>query len=187
MKVIVISSSPNSDGLTAKCVEQALKGAKEAGAEVDHVLLNSLDIGKCMACNRGWGTCRDEHFCQVEDDYQKVHKTMAEMDGYIIITPVYWGDMSESAKAFLDRLRRCEATKARTNDATLMQGKPVLCVAAAGGTGNGLISCLGTMERFVDHLKGIKFDFISVTQRSKAYKLGTIKDAAEKMVESMRK
>jgi multimeric flavodoxin WrbA len=184
MKIIVISSSPNTDGLTVKCAAQALQGAEKAGAETKHIRLNDLEIGKCMACNNGWGTCRDQHYCQVEDDFQGIHKIMAEMDGYIIITPVYWWDMSESAKAFLDRLRRCEATKARTNGTTLMQGKPVLCVAAAGGTGNGLISCLGTMERFVDHVKGIKFDFIGVTQRSKEYKLGTIKDAAEKMAES---
>ena len=185
MKIIIISSSPNADGLTAKCAEQALQGAKKAGAETIHVRLNSLDIGKCMACNNGWGTCREQHYCQVEDDFQKTHNIMAEMDGFIIITPVYWWDMSESAKAFLDRLRRCEAMKARMNNTTLMQGKPVLCVAAAGGSGNGLISCLSTMERFVDHMKGIKFDFIGVTQRSRAYKLPTINDAAEKLAESI--
>jgi len=62
----------------------------------------------------------------------------------------------------------------------------VICVAAAGGTGNGLISCLATMERFVDHVKGKKYDFIGVTRKSKAYKLKAIYEAAKSMAESLK-
>jgi len=182
MKIMIITSSPNDDGLTATCGIQAKTGVELGNANALIVSLNSLNISSCHACGTAWGTCRSEHSCQVQDDFQKLHAEMVEADAYIIITPVYWGDMSESLKAFIDRLRRCEATNGDKNN---LAGKPFICVAAPGGTGNGCISTLSSFERFVDHVKGIKYDFIGVTQRNREYKLTTIKDAAKSMATSL--
>jgi len=66
-----------------------------------------------------------------------------------------------------------------------LAGKPVIFVAAAGGTGNGVISCLSTMEKFVEHVKAIKYDFIGVTRKSREYKLKTIFEAAKFLAESL--
>jgi len=87
--------------------------------------------------------------------------------------------MSESAKAFTDRLRRCEAIKKQT---TFFEEKPVISVAAAGGSGNGLTTCLTSMERLFTHLRAEKFDFIGVTQKNRRYKLNTIQEAVKEMV-----
>lgn len=179
MKVMIFTSSPNTDGLTAACGDAAKTGAEEAGAQVVMVNLNKLDISSCHACGNGWGPCRNEHRCQVQDDFQGIHTSMADMDAYVIITPVYWGEMSESAKAFFDRVRRCEALK---KDKTLFEEKPVIAVAAAGGSGNGLTTCLTSLERFFAHVKAVKFDLIGITQKSRAYKLNTIQEAARVMV-----
>lgn len=179
MKVMIITSSPNLDGLTAACGNAAKIGTEEAGAQVVMVSLNRLRISNCHACGNGWGTCRNEHQCQLQDDFQAIHTSLAEVDAFVLITPVYWGEMSESAKAFSDRLRRCEALK---NDKTFFEGKPVIAVAAAGGSGNGLTTCLTSMERFFTHVKAEKFDFIGITQKSRGYKLVTIQKAATEMV-----
>ncbi|MDP4158725.1 MAG: flavodoxin family protein [Bacillota bacterium] len=179
MNVMIFTSSPNTDGLTAACGSAARTGAEEVGAHVVMVNLNKHHIGQCKACGNGWGPCRNEHECQVNDDFQGLHTSMDEMDAYILITPVYWGDMSESAKAFYDRLRRCEALKKGKN---IFVGKPVIAIAAAGGSGNGLTTCLSTMERFLTHVKAEKFDLIGVTQKNKVYKLSTILNAAKEMV-----
>ncbi|MHB1420931.1 MAG: flavodoxin family protein [Bacillota bacterium] len=178
MKVLIITSSPNKDGLTAACGEQARLGATASGAEATVVSLNELDIEKCRACNNGWGTCLGEGTCQTQDDFQKLHASLKDYDAFILVTPVYWMDLSESAKAFMDRLRRCEAFKKADLS---VSGKPVICVAAAGGTGNGFVSCLTTMEKFVEHMKGVKYDLIGITRRSKEYKLITIYEAAKSM------
>ena len=184
MKIMIITGSPNKDGLTAACGEQARLGALASGALANVVSLNDLAIGKCLACSNGWGTCRDQHFCQVEDTFQKLHASLKESAGFIFITPVYWGDLSESAKAFIDRLRRCEALK---QEDPFIAGKPVIAIAAAGGTGNGFISCLTTMEKFIDQVKGIKFDLIGVTRRNKDYKLKAIFEASRLMAEDLKK
>ncbi|MFT5875493.1 MAG: multimeric flavodoxin WrbA [Clostridium sp.] len=183
MKIIIITSSPNTDGLTATCAEYAKAGVEMGSAIVSTINLNALNIPSCHACGNGWGTCLNDHSCQVQDDFQKLHATMAEADGYIIITPVYWGDMSESLKSFTDRLRRCEAVSGEENN---LAGKPFICVAAPGGTGNGCITCLNSFERFVDHIKGVKYDFIGVTKRNRDYKLSTLREAAKSMVQSLK-
>lgn len=182
MKIMIVTSSPNKDGLTAACGSEAKVGVEMESAQATMIDLNSLNISSCHACGNGWGTCLKKHICQVEDDFQKLHEEMSKADGYIIITPVYWGDMSESLKAFIDRLRRCEASNGEKNN---LFGKPFICVAAPGGTGNGSISCLASFERFVDHVRGVKYDFIGVTRRNREYKLTTIREAAKSMVKSL--
>lgn len=183
MKIMVITSSPNKDGLTAACGNSARLGAEEAGADVVRISLNELKVGTCHACRNGWGPCLDNHECQVKDDFQKLHSEMSEMDAFVFITPVYWGEMSESAKAFFDRLRRSEAWK---KENTFLEGKPVIAVAAAGGSGNGTISCLTQMERLLIHVRAERFDYISITKKSREFKLQTIKSGVEEMVKYLR-
>lgn len=179
MKVMIVTSSPNKEGLTAACGESAKLGALESGAEVVMVDLNEMRIGHCSACENGWGPCLNEHQCQVVDEFQILHNSMEGMDAFVFITPVYWGDMSESAKAFLDRIRRCEAWK---KDKTYLQDKPVIAVAAAGGSGNGTISCLSSMERLLIHVKANRFDNVSITRKTRDFKLNTIKESVKSMV-----
>lgn len=179
MKVMVFTSSPNTDGLTFNCGNSAKMGIEEAGAQVVMVNLNRQQISSCHACGNGWGTCLKENECQIQDDFQALHASMTDMNAFVLITPVYWGEMSESAKSFTDRIRRCEAFKREKN---VFEGKPVIAVAAAGGSGNGLTTCLTSMERFFTHVKAEKFDFIGITQKSRVYKLETIQEAAKEMV-----
>jgi multimeric flavodoxin WrbA len=179
MKTMIFTSSPNQDGLTAACGYAAKLGATQAKSEVILINLNNNNIGNCKSCGNGWGTCKDLHECQVLDEFQALHTSMKEIDVFIFVTPVYWGEMSESMKAFTDRLRRCEAWK---KEANLFWSKPVICVAAAGGSGNGTLSCLTSMERFVMHVGATKFDFISITQKTREFKLDTIINSAKKMI-----
>lgn len=187
MKIMVITSSPNKDGLTEKCVQAAKRGIEKGNSEAVMVRLNDLNILKCKACDHGWGICI-KGTCILEDDFEKVHEEMGNVDGYVVITPVYFGDMSESSKTFFDRLRRCEANRSMREKGNKIHNKPFICVAAAGGSGNGTLSCLTNMERVFLHLNNMdyvnmpKFDYIGVTQRNKEYMLDAIESSAFKMV-----
>jgi multimeric flavodoxin WrbA len=180
MNVLVFSSSPNTDGLTAACAAAAIEGARQAGGQAEEVRLNDLQVGMCQACDNGWGTCLPEHICQVGDDFQALHARAVKADAVVLVTPVYWGEMSESAKAFTDRLRRCEAT--RENESGLTD-KPVIAVAAAGGSGNGTVTCLLSMERWIQHVKARVFDLIPVKRWTRENKLRTIREATRTMVQ----
>jgi len=183
MNVIVISASPNQDGLTAACAAAAVEGVHQAGGSTEQVRLNDLEVGMCQACDNGWGTCLTEHACQVQDGFQTLHARVSQADALVLVTPVYWGEMSESAKAFTDRLRRCEATR---GDASSLSGKPVIAVAAAGGSGGGSITCLASMERWIQHVRGRVFDLIPVNRWSREYKLVAIREAVRAMVREAR-
>jgi multimeric flavodoxin WrbA len=182
MKILVISSSPNKDGLTSACASAVVTGLTQSGVVVDEVCLNDLKVGMCKACDDGWGTCQDEHECQELDDFQALHEQVRQADGLVLVTPVYWGEMSESAKALTDRLRRCEATR---DAESALAGKPVMAVAAAGGSGGGMITCLGSMERWIQHMRARVFDLIPVNRWSRDYKLETIRAAGKAMGEGV--
>jgi len=184
-KIAVITGSPNKDGLTAACGNAAKNGvlAADPHSSVDLIDLNSYDVGRCKACGTGYGTCRSEHRCQVVDDFQDLHQRLVAADAYVVVTPVYWGDLSESVKAFLDRVRRCEAT---AREASRLAGRPCIGVAAAGGSGNGTITCLLTMQQFFGHVRSEIFDLITITRKSRPYKLQAIEAASKAMVNYMR-
>jgi hypothetical protein len=61
-------------------------------------------------------------------------------------------------------------------------GKPIIAVAAAGGSGNGTITCLLSMERWIQHVRARVFDLLPVNRWSREYKLVAIRAAAQAMV-----
>ena len=177
--ILVLWSSPNNDGLTAACAHAAEKGIVGACGECKLYKLDGAAIGSCHACGNGWGTCRNDHMCQVQDGFQALHEEVKKAEGLIAVTPVYWGDMSESAKNFFDRLRRCEAFLGKQGE---LHGKPFLAVAAAGGSGNGTLSCLTQMERLAMHIGLRMFDGIPVKRFTRQYQLNTVECAAAALV-----
>jgi multimeric flavodoxin WrbA len=177
---LIISSSPNPDGLTAACAGSALAGLLEAGAQAQQLDLCKLTIERCRQCGNGWGICREKHVCVIEDHFSLLHEVAAQAEGIVIVTPVYWGDMSESAKSAFDRLRRCEAPR---GEESALKDKPIIAIAAAGGSGNGVVSCLEQIERLIKQMRGQVVDLIGITRRSRAYKLEAIRAAARAMAE----
>lgn len=47
MRVLVITSNPKTKGALASLTEEAVRGATEAGAEVEQIRLADCDIGYC--------------------------------------------------------------------------------------------------------------------------------------------
>lgn len=153
MKVLILSFSanqvnddsyiPNKIGLTFACVEECEKELKKLGSQVEHICMNKKNIKKCLACGkRGWGICLEEHRCVQKDDFNEIYEYMSNFDAYIFITPVYFWEMSESAKTFFDRLKRCDSF----NDNSKIKGKKIICMACAGGSGNGTEETLRSFD-----------------------------------------
>ena len=178
MRVLVLSASPNNDGLTAACARAAVEAV--TGADVLEIPLNGSGVGLCRACGNGWGTCQTEHRCQVEDGFQAIHRQVIGADALVLVTPVYWGEMSESAKAFTDRLRRCEAS---AGEASRLKNKSIIAVAAAGGSGKGLVSCLASMERLIMQLRAQPFALVSVNRRNLQSKIQAIGKSTAAMID----
>ena len=171
-KVAVIWSSANKDGLTASAKNEFITGLTDAGVQVDEICLNSRKIEHCRACGNGWGTCLKLGKCVIEDDFAEVYRVLAEADGIVWISAMYFWEMTECFKAFFDRLRRCDATK---NHA--LQDKRCLLVACAGGTGRGTLECLTQLERGLTHMGMRAYDRIPVVRFNKPYILPALREA----------
>ncbi|MDH5266115.1 MAG: flavodoxin family protein [Candidatus Bathyarchaeota archaeon] len=178
MKAIAIQSSPNLDGLTSSLAQAVLKGVEAEGGETELVHLNRLDIKPCIACEDGWGECRKKGACILEDDFQNLTKKIAKSDALIFATPVYWHDLSESAKVFLDRLRRCETGR----DFKTFMGKKAIGIASAGGSGRGVVRALYNLEDYLRRLGFNIFDLVPVTRFSKDHKLEMLEKAGRRLV-----
>lgn len=142
-KVNEDSFIPNEKGLTFSCVDECINELNKQEIQNEHICINYKNIKKCMACGeRGWGICLKKHKCVIEDDFNKILELMCKYDGYIFITPVYFWEMSESAKTFFDRLKRCDAF----NNNSKIKGKKFISIACAGGSGNGTENTLNAFD-----------------------------------------
>ncbi|HZW50060.1 MAG TPA: flavodoxin family protein [Bacillota bacterium] len=178
VKLLIISGTPKKEGL---CVS-LIQAAKAAGGDsCDLVSLTDLKLEGCRVCNEGWGQCRESHTCIINDDFNELKASFANYDGFIFITPVYWGEVSEPMKLFLDRLRRCEASH---REESLFKDKKCLLVASAGGSGNGTLTCLEQLQRAVTHMGGKVFDYFSVNRWNADYKREALAKAVECMLKS---
>jgi len=178
MKVVAVQSSPNLDGLTSSLAQAVLKGARAEGGETEIIHLNRLDMKACIACENGWGKCRKEGVCILEDDFQNLNEKIAKSDALVFATPVYWHDLSESAKIFLDRLRRCETGKGFKT----FMGKKAIGIASAGGSGKGAVRALYNLEDYLRRLGFDIFDLVPVTRFSKDHKLEMLEKAGRRLI-----
>ncbi len=175
---LVITSSPNADGLTAACGKAATEGIREAGGEARLVDLGEAKLEPCRICGNGWGKCRDTATCMIDDLLADLQAQIREAEGVVLVTPVYWGQPSERMKYFLDRFRRCEALNQNGSAAS---GKQIDLVAAAGGSGNGTVTCLVEMEQWCRHVGAIPKDRMGVTRFNRDSMLPMIKYAASRL------
>jgi len=184
MKILILSFSsnkvneesfvPNEKGLTFACVEECENELKKLNNDVEHICINKKNIKRCLACGeRGWGICLKENKCVINDDFNDIYKHMEEFDAYVFVTPVYFWEMSESAKTFFDRLKRCDAF----NNNSKIKGKKIICIACAGGSGNGTEETLKSFDILSHFLKTDMHARIPVTKFNFEIQKELIKDA----------
>ncbi len=101
MKVVGLTGSPRNGSNTEVLVEEALKGARESGADTKIFNLTKMKISPCKACQY----CKNnEGECSTDDDMQSIYKEIKEADAFILGSPVYMWQMSAQSKLFTDRL-----------------------------------------------------------------------------------
>ena len=180
MKVLLISGSRNPDGQTARAAGAVLAGVTKAGGSTESIFLPALKIERCRQCeNDGWGLCRREGRCVIEDDLAKVVARIVAADVLVFATPVYYSDLSESLRAFLDRLRRTRTFK---TTAVSIAGKPALGLCVAGGGGGGAPACCVSLEKVLSTCGFDVIDMIAARRQNLPAKLARLERAGEWLV-----
>jgi len=174
MKLIVISGSRNPEGQTARAAGAVIEGAESAGATSELVFLPEISIERCRQCDEnGWGDCRTKGKCVIDDDLAPLADKIREADTVVFANPVYFWDLSESLRGFLDRLRRT-VTHHDTGKAGIT-GKPAVGVCVAGGGGGGAPKCCAGLEHVLARCGFDVVDMVPVRRQNLDMKVDVLR------------
>ena len=172
MSVLAILGSRNPEGQTAKAVQAVLEGSTSQGSQAEQVFLPEMKIERCRQCEQdGSGICSKEGCCVIQDDFATIVDKLKRAHAAVFATPVYFGDLSESMRGFLDRLgRTCghEAGKERIG------GKPAMGVCVAGGSGGGAPTCAVSLEKYLSRCGFEVIDMVPVRRHNLDMKLAIL-------------
>jgi len=106
MRVLGIMGSPRIKGNTDLLLDEALKGTKSLGAEVEKIIVDKLKIAPC----REYYGCLRDGDCVIRDDMDDIYPKLLTADTIIIASPIFFYGLTGQLKALIDR---CQALWAR--------------------------------------------------------------------------
>lgn len=123
MKVLMINGSPRRQGNTSTALAEMEAVFAQEGIEVETVQVGTMQVRGCIACNK----CSELGRCVFDDIVNECAEKLAEADGLVIGTPVYYASANGTLVSLLDRLFYSSAV-----DKTMKVGAAV-AVARRGG------------------------------------------------------
>ncbi|WP_041139815.1 flavodoxin family protein [Beduini massiliensis] len=129
-KVYIISTSLRKSGNSDVLADYFMKGALEAGHDVEKVSLADREIHFCKGCL----VCQQKKPCVIQDDADQIINKIKEADIVVFATPVYFYEMSGQMKTLLDRTNPLFADDYQFRDIYL------------------LATCADQNEKSIDHL-----------------------------------
>ena len=134
-KIIIIDGGPRKSMNTAKLLQKFAEGAKSAGddIEVKTIRLYDLNYKGCMSCMACKLKGKASNICRFKDALTPILTEVAQADGLVLGSPIYFGEVTAQMRAFLERLAFPWLSY---NDYSLTAPKrmPVLLVETMNGT-----------------------------------------------------
>lgn len=100
MKVLMLNGSPHAHGCTYTALCEAAKTLNEGSVETEIVHVGHLPAHGCINCQK----CSALGKCVFDDIVNELAVKLAESDGLIIGSPVYYASANGTFSALLDRL-----------------------------------------------------------------------------------
>lgn len=98
--VLILSGSPRKGGNSDLLCDEFMRGAQEAGHNVEKIRVSEKKIAPCSACYY----CRQsEGVCAYKDDMAEVLQKMIDADVIVLASPVYFYSIDAQLKAVIDR------------------------------------------------------------------------------------
>jgi len=99
VKIIALYGSPRRDGNSAALLNQAVAGARHAGAQVEEIILRDYTISPCMEIY----ACIKTGECAIRDDFPEILAKLEASDGILLASPIFFYSVSAHTKIFMDR------------------------------------------------------------------------------------
>ncbi len=105
-KIIIIDGGPRKNFNTASMLQKFAEGATSVSdkIEVKTVRLYGLDYKGCMSCMACKVKGKASNICKFKDALTPVLEEIAEADGLVLGSPIYFGDVTGQMRTFLERL-----------------------------------------------------------------------------------
>ncbi len=105
-KALFINGSPRKNGNTARLLQRAMDGARDAGAEVALVNLydRALNYKGCMSCFACKVKGGKKGVCSFRDDLLPILQRAVEADVLVCGSPCYCGYPTAALRAFMERM-----------------------------------------------------------------------------------
>ena len=99
-KVLVITTSLRARSNSDRLAEELIRGAADAGHDVERISLKGKEIRFCIGCL----ACQKTQKCVLKDDAVEIAEKVKNADTLVFATPIYYYEMSGQMKTLLDRL-----------------------------------------------------------------------------------
>lgn len=99
-KVLILSGSPRKGGNSDLLCDEFMRGAQEAGHDVEKIRVAEKKVHPCSACY----FCREHSgACVHKDDMAGILQKMIDADVLVLASPVYFYSIDAQLKAVIDR------------------------------------------------------------------------------------
>ena len=105
-KIIIIDGGPRRNFNTAAMLQKLAEGASSVSdqIEVKTVRLYDFDYKGCMSCMACKIKGKASNVCRFKDALMPVLENIAQADGLVLGSPIYFGDVTGQMRTFLERL-----------------------------------------------------------------------------------
>ncbi len=153
VRILGIAGSPRLNGNTSIMLEEALKGARSAGATVNKIVVCNRDFYPCQGCN----DCRRTGRCDLDDAMDKIYNLALSSNGIILAAPIYFNSLNAQTKAFIDRFQCIWERKTRlgeevTDPATRHARRGLFLSAAGADDPRAFDGAIKVVDMFFDVL-----------------------------------
>ena len=119
-RIAALYGSPRRKGNTATLLKRAVRGAREAGAEVDEIVIRDLKLSPCLEIY----ACKETGTCVMKDDFPSVRERMLSADAIILASPIFFYTVSAHTKILMDRCQSFWVKKYWIDEVPPGQWKP---------------------------------------------------------------
>ena len=103
---MIIDGGPRKTFNTASMLQKFAEGAKSVSSEIEvkTVRLYGLDYKGCMSCMACKIKGKASNVCKFKDALTPILEEIAQADGLVLGSPIYFGQITGQMQAFLERL-----------------------------------------------------------------------------------